>query len=264
MGESNGENEDVPSGADLLGLMYWMDEDGLSMTDLENRLVLDANSDHDHLETLRQAGYLKKEGEKYYCDTKGAQYCRGIRDTGGGWRVSVANVYDNNIIEAKVAEIAERTNERAQFLIEGDDQKGVYTHCAAGTNAVPTDALSEKLFPFHLRAAGVALLLKYTPEFADAISPSFIEHVNGSVGQESSAETEYTYSDGVTYTFDESTGVHAMAVPVFDDRSVPFGAVEVSGPSDHFNENQRQQEIPEILNAAASELSDTVNLYPDV
>lgn len=83
MGESNGENEDVPSGADLLGVMDSMGEDGLSMTDLENRPFLDA-SDHDHLETLRQAGYLIKKGEKYCCDTKGAQYCRGIRDTGGG------------------------------------------------------------------------------------------------------------------------------------------------------------------------------------
>lgn len=281
----------------------WESGGGSSVTDVKKDFQkkikeYDPSSVPDHLETLRQAGYLKKEGSQYCLDTKAEQYFRGIRHAAAGGEFSITNALDNDIIEAKVAEIAERTNERARFLIDIGrikgakipDKIGFYLYCAAGANAVPTDALSKKQFPLHSRAAGRALLEDYSPESYRAAArppeslPSELEH---RIELDSSAETEPTFSnygdwceagalggarirDGVKYHLDspdhvdeDTSGVHTVAVPVYAGHQLPFGALEVSRPSGDFDDDQCEQ-IQEILKAAASELSDTVTVYPDV
>lgn len=301
MAENNGENEDVQPGKayDEILEHIWNSGGGLSVTDVkkdfQNPLKeCDPSSVPDHLETLRQAGYLKKEGSQYCIDTKAVRYWRGIRHATPKGTFSITNALDNDIIEAKVAEIAERTNERARFLIDIGrikgakipDKIGVYLYCAAGANAVPTDALSEKQVPLHSSAAGRALLAHYFYESHHSTAkppedlPSELEH---RIELDSSAETERTFSDyhtmsdevalddvhlrdEVAYNLDhvdDTSGVHTVAVPVYAGHQIPFGALEVSRPSGDFDDNQCEQ-IQEILKAAASELSDPVTMYPEV
>lgn len=274
MAESNGENGGVKSGRIHHEIIDIIERsNGVSVTRLDEEtyyLDIDERCVQNHVEALHQAGYVKKEGSEYYLDKKGSQYLSGAIFSHGSIIV-VTNVYSNEIIEEKVEEIAERTKERAQFIVEGDDAMGVYTHCADGPKAEKTDSRVGTQFPLYSRPTGRALLSGYTIEEVYARYDrqsdfTKTDHPLTDAGSLWSSGIERVYAnDGVAHTLEGSPNeLHTVAVPVRDDRSAPFGALGVSAPSDRLNDTQLEQEIPNILKDAASELRDTVNLYPNV
>jgi DNA-binding IclR family transcriptional regulator len=275
MAESNGENGGLESGRIHLRIIEIIHgSNGASVTKLDaetDHLGIDERCVQNHVETLHQAGYVKKEGSKYYLDKKGSQYYSGVKSSTIG-TVVVTNVYGNKIIEEKVEKIAERTKERAQFVIEGDgnDSMGVYTHCADGPKAAKTDSRVGTQFPLYSRPTGRALLAQYIIEEVHARynHPSHFTKTDHPITDfESLSNVTKTtlYYDEVKHTLEENPSeLHTVAVPVLDEHSVPFGALGVSAPIDRLNDTQIEQEIPNILKDAANELTDTVNLYPNV
>lgn len=154
-------------------------------------------------------------------------------------------------------EIAEETNERAQFTVaEHGYVFGVYK--ATGERAVETDNYIGKPNPMHATSTGKAILAEWDEE-----------DVRNLVDQRGiPALTEQTITDiddlldeladirerGVSYNRQENTeGLRAAAVPVNSPDGV-FGALGVSGPAHRMDRERFESEIPDLLLGSANEL----------
>lgn len=131
--------------------------------------------------------------------------------------------------------IAERTGERAQFVVE-EHGRGVYLYTTAPEQAVETERYMGKLRYLHSSAAGKAILASLPNEYVDEILDK----------HGLPAETEYTVTDretlykeleaiqerGVAFNEEESIeGLRAVGVAVELPDTRVLGSFSIFGPA---------------------------------
>lgn len=224
--------------------------DGARVTELADEMEMAPSTAYKYLATLRQEGYLVKEGDEYHVGLRflwPGTYAKHRKD---GYRYSIQ----------KVREIAEETGERAQFVVE-ENGRGIYLHTEASTpTAVQTDRRAGTTRHLNASASG-KVILAHLPE-------ARIEEIIEAYGLP--AETERTITDrealydeldairerGVAFNDEESiTGLRAVGVPVREtvDGSV-LGALSVSGPSNRLTGSLYREELPDMLLGYANEI----------
>lgn len=224
------------------------EEDGARVTELADSLSLAKSTVHRHLQTLLRNEAIVKEGDVYYVGLKFLEF--------GEYTRSRKEAFD--LIETKVSELAEETQERVQFLVE-EHGRTVYVYRETGQNAVRTDPGIGKRTNIHASAAGKAVLAHMPETRVEEIIerrglPAMTEHT---ITEPDSllADLEQVRERGYSMNNQENLeGLRAVGVPVRSDDGAVLGGLSVSGPTYRFNGERIEEGIPNLLLGAANEL----------
>lgn len=233
----------------LFEIIDVLDElDGARVTEVADLLEMPKSTVHGHLSTMYQHGYVVKEGNEYYLSLQFLRLGEHAR-----WRKQAYK-----LAHEKVTRLAERTDERAQFIIEQHGQ-GVYVHRETSEHGVETDSNIGECVPLHATAAGKAILSALPVSYADSLIEEielerFTEHT---ITDRDELREELQTARDRNYVFnnEESTkGLSAVGVPVLEQSGAVLGAISVSGPTYRMKGEWFTEEIPLILLGTANEL----------
>ena len=223
------------------------DRQGVGVTELADVVESSKSNIYKHLQTLRKQGFVVKDEQKYRLSLR-------FLDLGGGVREEYAT---SQHIKPKIAELAEQTEEVAQFMVENrgysvvvykeTGQKGVSMRTRIGTH-----------IPINQVASGKAMLATMPQEKVIEIIdrrglPAATERTITSRGQ-LMEELEEINERGYAINSRESTeGLDAVSVPVEGPAGF-IGACTVSGPSFRIQERIANENLPDILLSIANEI----------
>lgn len=223
--------------------------DSATFATVAEEVGLAKSTTYAHLETLRTAGYVVKEGERYRLSLKFFHV--------GGSLVSERPYY--HLIKRKVHELARTTGERTQFIVE-ENGRGIYVVTnVEGPSAVQADVHIGKWASLHATAAGKAILANLPRERVESIVD---EHGLP-------AETEHTITD-IDDLFEELDTVTergyalnraeripkqwAIGVPILGQFDEVIGGLSVSGPEHRMNGDRIDDELSNTLLGVANEI----------
>lgn len=222
--------------------------DHATLGELASELGVAKSTIHRHIVTLHDRGYVVRDGEKYHLSLR-------FLDV-GHWTQTRERTYV--LAESKVAELAERTNERVQFIVE-ENGYAVYVHMESGEHAVKTDTHVGKHTPIHTSAGGLAIL--------SSMDKEEVEEIIDVRGLEPA--TPYTITDREElfeelesirnrgYSVNDQghiEGLRAIGVPVHGPDDEVVGALSVSGPTNRMQGEWFKEELPNLLLGSANEL----------
>ncbi len=220
------------------------DENGAGVTTVADRLGVAKSTAHAHLQTLSEQRYVvRRDGD----------YCVGLRflelghDAKQPWD-------DYEFIEQKVAELAEDTQMRAQFLVE-EHGEAVYVYRSTGRHSVPTNSGVGVRVPLHSVAAGKAILATLPEERLDEIVDRYglEKQTEETISDPTELEREldrirergYARNDGESWE-----GVQAVGASITTPAGDVLGGLSVSGSAHRF----QPDEINDLVMGAANEI----------
>ncbi len=221
---------------------------GGHINELADALEVAPSTVHRHLSTLRKHDFVTKKGDMYYL---------GIRFlTVGGYLQNNNPAY--GLAERTVEELAEKTNERAQFLIEEHGHR-IYVHTGVGDNAVQTGSHIGKRGSLHCSAAGKAILAFLPRPYVEnlleekGLEPETANTITDP--EELYAQLDEIRERQIAFNKQESLdGLHAIGTAVRDENGAVIGGLSVSGPAHRLMGERFETEIPELLLGMANEL----------
>ncbi|WP_144901011.1 IclR family transcriptional regulator [Halobellus captivus] len=225
-------------------------EDGpATIEELEERFDLATSTVHRHLTTLRENGYVIRDGTTYRLSFK-------FLTVGGQLRRQIEGY---SMIKQKIDDLAHLTDERAQFIVREETDR-VYLYTEIGDNPVQTGAHIGRRGPIHASAAGKAILA-HTPK---SVQRDILESISmNQTGPNTITDTTRLEEEldgireqGYALNLEESTaGVHAIGAAVVTKRqSDPIGAISVSGPATRLKRERIEDELVDLVLAATNEL----------
>ena len=222
--------------------------EGRRIAELSKEFDIAESTVHRHLTTLLSNNYVVKEGNTYQLSLKFLDIGDFTRNRKSSYQMA----------RGKVEEIAEITEERAQFIVE-ENGFAVYVHRERGKNAVKTDPGLGKRVPIHMLSAGKAILA-HLPEkkVENIISERGLErrtHQTITSTDELLSELGEIRERGYSFNNQENIdGLKAVGVPVLRTSDQVIGALSVSGPSHRMKGEWFQNDLPDLLLGAANEL----------
>lgn len=239
----------VKSDKRLLRILGGLKElDGAGVTELSNYLDIPKSTVHNHLSTLYDSKFVIKQDGDYHLGLR-------FLDLGETARL---NRVESERIKRKVESLAERTGERAQFIVE-EHGYGVYIYRSKGKNAVSTDSRIGRHITLQASSAGKAVLAHLPGER--------VEQILEEIGLP--AETENTITDydelidelelvrerGYATNKEESTpGLRAVGSPILWPDGSVVGALSISGPTHRLKGDMLEQELPDLIMGATNEI----------
>lgn len=222
--------------------------DGVRISELAAELDLAKSTVHRHLSTLEELEYVVKEGDVYYLGLRFIGLGEFVRNRKLAFRLA----------RDKVADLAEETEERAQFIAE-EHGLGVCVHRSIGKRAVKADLEVGKRVPLHATASGKAILAHLPDRKRDRILTRR--------GLESYTDNTYTNQSELESHLDEIRdsgvaineqehirGLKAIGVPVMGPDGDVLGAISVSGPAHRMKGTWLEDTLPSLLLGTANEL----------
>lgn len=223
--------------------------DSATFATVAEEVGLAKSTTYAHLETLREAGYVVKEGERYRLSLEFFHI--------GGSLVSKKPYY--HMIERKVHELARTTGERAQFIVE-ENGRGIYVVTSVDApSAVQADVHLGKWVSLHTTAAGKTILANLPRERVESIVEA----------HGLPAETEHTITD-IDHLFEELDTVAergyalnrserlnkqwAIGVPILGPHGEVIGSLSVSGPENRMKGERVETELSNTLLGVANEI----------
>lgn len=222
--------------------------DGARVTALADHLDMPKSSVHRHLSTLDEANYVTREDETYSLSLQFLELGDYVKRRDPIRRLAIP----------KVEELAERTGERAQFVVEEHGYVR-YVHRASGEGAVKTLSGTGKRIRMHALAGGKAILAHLPEAEVRAILdrrglPAFTEDTI--TDRDALFEELATIRErGVAFDDGECVaGLRAVGVPVRGPGDEVLGALTVAGPTHRLQGDVFEAEIPDLLLGTANEL----------
>ena len=217
---------------------------GAGVTEVAERVDLPKSSVHNYLSTLREEGYVVKDGSEYRV---------GLRFLGLGASARLRHpVYE--IAKSEVAKLARQTGELANLAVEENGQ-AVYIYRETGEQAVKVDAHTGHRIPLHNTALGKAILAHLPRSRVETIldhhgmprtTPNTITD-RGDLFE----ELESIRDRGVAFDREERLqGLRCVAAPILNADRLE-GAISVAGPISRLKGERFREELPEqVLDAA--------------
>ncbi len=222
--------------------------DGAGATAVADRLGIAKSTAHRHLTALERNEYVVKRGEEYRL---------GLRFLDLGGYVCTADE-QYRMIRPKVRELAEETDELAQFIVE-EHGRGVFVFRESGDKAVTTEARIGKRVPLHHTSAGKAILAHLPDERVDEILdarglPSRTENTITD-REELHADLDRIRERGYAFDMDEHIkGLWAMGAPIESPGGGVLGGLSVAGPTHRMKDDEFQDEVHGLLLGLVNEL----------
>jgi DNA-binding IclR family transcriptional regulator len=222
--------------------------DGARTEEVAAQLGIAQSTAHRHLSSLREFGYVVKDGEVHRVGLKFL--------TVGGYARSRIPSFD--LARDAVDKLAEQTGERAQFVVHEQGQR-IFLYTRTGENAVRAEARIGRRGPLHPSAAGKAMLAQFPEEKVRAIVDRHgLEPVTENTItdiDELLAELEEIAERGVAYNREESTPeLHAVGTPVLTSDGNVYGALSVSGPAYRLTDDALESDLSDVIRGLAHEL----------
>lgn len=219
---------------------FVQDREGASIVEIAEQIDLAKSTVHGYVKTLQRRGYLVREGDTYHVGME-------FLDKGGHTRRRKSG-YD--LVIDKVDDLADRTGERAQFIVE-ENGYGYYVHTAIGENAVHVDARIGKKMPLHASSAGKAILAELPADAVERIVDRWgMEPMTNRTitdRRELERELDEIRSNGYAVSDQESIdGLRAVGVAI-SPGTEPVGAISLSGPAYRMIDDRFDEVIDLIL-----------------
>lgn len=223
-------------------------QDGATITEVASELRYAKSTIHRHLSTLSELGYVVTDGDEYHV---------GLRFLHLGEHARIRHV-GYEMTKEKVDEIADRTGERAQFIVE-EHGEAVYVHRAFGQDAVRTDPGIGSRIPLYATAAGKSILANMPEQqLFELIEQTDFERVTERTITDSDElldELDEIRDRGYSFNREENlSGLHAVGVAILGPDDEVIGAISVSGPSHRLKGTWFHEELPNLLLGTANEL----------
>ncbi|ELY93436.1 IclR family transcriptional regulator [Natrialba hulunbeirensis JCM 10989] len=217
------------------------------LSEIAAELELAESTTHRHLQTLHDMRYVSRDGERYQLGLRFARLGRAAQTRDPAYEMT----------QRHVEALAEETGERAQFVVE-DHGLGIYLHVETGSQAVRVGFGVGRQIHLHSSSAGKAILAHYPRERVDEILDQWglPAHAANTITdrEELYEELETVRERGVAFNREEHVdGLNGTAVPVKRDGRA-IGALAVAGPSHRLTGEWLDEEIPDMMLAAANEL----------
>lgn len=222
--------------------------DGARITDLVDETGFSKSSVHKHLATLRDHGYVVKDGERYELGFR-------FLDIGGYVRAQFPNA---TFIKGKLQDLAAETGEIAQCMVEQQGQ-AVVLYRETGVNGLPTRTRPGKRIHMHQTASGKAILSQLPEErVSEIIEQHGLPAATAATitdREELRAELAEIDERGVAYNQGESTrGLCAVAAPVTTPDERVHCACVISGPRHRMEGTKMTEEYADLLLSVVNEI----------
>lgn len=247
--KSNRERDRVKSMETAFRILELLvEDDGGRISGVASELGLAKSTVHRHLTTLEDLEYVVNEDGVYRPGLRFLQIGEQTRTRQNAYQLA----------ETKVADLAEETEERSQFIVE-EYGYGVYVFRDTGSRAVHTDSEIGKRIPIHATAAGKAILASLSDErVAEIIEQRGLD----SLTQHTITSEQALMNDlqeirerGYSINDQENTiGLRAIGVPVQYADGTTLGALSVSGPTHRFKGTLFEETLPNLMLGTANEL----------
>lgn len=227
---------------------FLRENDGATITEASNSLGYAKSTVLRHLTTLKALGYVVEEPDGYHLGLRFLTLGHHARHRRKGYELA----------KEKVEELAEKTGERAQFIVEETGQ-AVYLHRALGEQAVRTDPGIGHRISLHATAAGKAILATMPEDQRFEI----IEHLDFEAltsntimnRDELLTKLERVRERGYSFNKQENLeGLRAVGVAVRGPEKGAIGALSISGPTHRMQNERFEEELPNLLLGTANEL----------
>jgi len=208
-------------------------------------LDLSKSTAYTHLHTLDEAGYAVKEDGTYRLS------CRFL-ELGSNVQYGV-ELYRRGKDEVKA--LAADTDERTNLVIEEDGLGTcVYTTDAKGSMDIHMGP--GETYHMHATGTGKAILAHLPQDRVDEIvaKHGLPEFTDNTVTTRETLDRKLARirEEGISFDEEETVeGLRCIAAPVVVDGE-PLGALSVSGPSQRFNNDEREAELVEAVREAAN------------
>lgn len=217
----------------------------IGVTKLADELGVSKGTAHCHLATLREQGYVVKEGEKYRLGLRFVDVAHHARNR--------FEIYD--IVKEEVERLAEESGELALFTVE-EQNKGVCLYTAAGDQAVQTELYVGYRNDLYHTAVGKAMLACKSEEeldeyFSSVTLESLTEHTvtDEAALREELAEVrerELAFNNG-----ESISGLAGVGAPIRTQDGSMYGALSIIGPTSRMN-GDRFEEVADMIRRAVN------------
>ncbi|WP_424000226.1 IclR family transcriptional regulator [Haloarcula salina] len=216
------------------------------ITDLAADLDLNKSVVYNHLMTLRDAGYVVKDGDTYRLGLK-------FLDFGSSAR-GVLDVYD--VGKPKVNQLADEIGVVSSLMVE-ERGEGVYLYRTRGGQTIEHQAHAGYRTPLHTTASGKVLLAYMDDERVEsiveerglpAVTPETItdrEELRSEL--ESVRDRGYALAEG-----ENVAGLRAVAAPIQSQGGDVLGAISVSAQANQISDDHFENEIPNVIRNATN------------
>ena len=221
------------------------DENGTSVTELAETLGVSKSTVHNHLQTLRQLGYVI---------TEDGQYRLGLRFLGLGDRARERHgIY--HVAKSEADSLVGAVGERVQVMVE-EDGVGIYIYQSLADQAIRTDSHIGTVINLHATSVGKA----YLAALPDEQRAEVLDRMD------LTAQTPKTLTDRATleseldeiadrgYALNDeerTVGMRAVGAPIRSDDDRVLGAISVSGPTTRMTGTWFREEVPDMVTQAA-------------
>lgn len=223
---------------------------GGTVTELAERTDLSIGSIHSHLSTLRDAGYVVKNGKTYDLGPRLLTLGEYVRNHSELYKAS----------KPQIEELATQTGECAHLIIK-HESKLFALYERFGSNAVGVEYHDRKrekpLSHLHCTAAGKSILATLSHEQVAAIASEtgLSQSTRNTITDEEQLfqELEDVRDKGYAIADEEQMeGIRAVGAAIEGTDRKAVGAVALSGPTARFVDDQFQEEFPERVMRAAN------------
>lgn len=218
------------------------------ITEIAGAVDMSKSSIHKHLATLREKGFVTKDGDRYRLGLRFLEIGSFVRERYSGMEH----------IKQKIREIAIETDEIAFFSIEENGRPTILFR-EVGHKGVPTRSRVGMRLYLHQIAAGKAILSTYSEEEVETViekhglpeaTPQTITNFD-----ELMADLKRTRERGYSLSVGEATeGLQAVGVPVTLPSGKVLGGCAVAGPIHRMAGEKSEEEISKLLHSVANEL----------
>lgn len=244
---SNGDGNRVRTSAKTFDILEALKgREAGRITELAAELDLNKSVVYNHLQTLREGGYVVKDGETYRLGLK-------FLDFGSQARATI-DVYD--LGKPKVNQLAEEIGVVSSLLVE-ERGEGVYLYRTSGGQGADHQAHAGYRTPLHVTAPGKAILAHLGDDRVAAIVD---EHGLPAATAETVTDRESLFDELATirergYALADGenvAGLRAVAAPIQSERDGLLGAISVSARVTQLSDDHFENQIPNVVRNATN------------
>lgn len=221
---------------------------GLRLTDVMTELDLAKTTAHRYLTTLEQNNYLIRHGDEYQISGRFIHFAEQVYGREAAY----------SMVESRVEDLAEETDELVQFLVEEHDRI-VYLFNKTGKQGIQIDTRAGEYGHLHSTAGGKAIMSEWSDEAIDRVCeevglPQITEYTITDPDELHAELNDVRENDYAVNDEENIMGVRAVAVPIVKPDDTVVGAISVSGPINRIQAETFREDIPNRLRGVRNEL----------
>lgn len=221
------------------------DLDGAGVSEVATQLDVSVGSAHKHLNTLRELGFVDKDGTTYHLGLRFLAFGTRARDRRRIYHVARPHVQKLSSAATETASVAVEENGTGFYLYSARPNRGETPAQHEGRSA-----------PLHATASGKAVLAAMaTDRRDDVLAAATLDGYTANTitgRQELLAELQTVRDQGLAYDREEHRDGHvAVAASVSDETGTPVGAIEISGSAGRLRGKRLEEDVAGLVLSTA-------------